>query len=189
MKQSETQLYTLWQKQRRLRTQLVAVLIMSAALFLWLRPYIFQGRTNQTTQTAETTTAPSIGASGTLEKGTPTYDTLTPDGEDKEWTRVSPPEHNPVYAFPDTIQGVSIIVSEQPLPDDFKSATGSKLEEFATNYNANRFITVDDTIVYIGTSSKGPQSLILSKDSLLILIKSTTSLNDEQWSTYIHSLR
>ncbi len=187
MKNPETHLYTLWRKQRRLRIQLVVVLLVCVALFLWLRPHIFQGRPAE--ETAETTSAASVGASGTLEKGTPTYDTLTPDGGEKDWTRVSPPEHNPVYAFTDTVQGVSIIVSEQPLPDDFKDNTQSKLGEFATNYNANRFITVDDTVVYIGTSSKGPQSLIMTKDSLLILIKSTTSLNDEQWTAYIHSLR
>lgn len=93
-----------------------------------------------------------------------------------------------MFAYVDTIGGIPITVSEQPLPEAFNNDTDNQLQGLAKDYNANRFITVENAKVYIGTSTKGPQSLILSKKSLLILIKSAATLHDEQWSTYIKSL-
>ena len=179
-----TKLYNLWRKQRALRRRLVLIGVIAISLFIWLRPHIFPERTSHDGGSLGTSSD-----SGTLTKGTPSYTTITSSGKTMEWTRVSPPNTSAVYAYTDTIAGIPITVSEQPLPKELQGDTESKLEDLAKNYGANRFITADATKVYIGTSVKGPQSIIFSKQSLLVLIKAASALNDEQWKLYIASLR
>lgn len=120
------------------------------------------------------------------------YDTVLPAGKTIEtlggWTRVSPPNRNPVFAYADTIGNTPISVSQQPLPDDLKGDTPRKVEELAQWFKADQRLTIGDTKVYIGTSAKGPQSVIFVKDDLLILIKSSVALSNDQWTAYITSL-
>lgn len=128
-----------------------------------------------------------------LQKGTPPYDTLLPAGKTVEalggWTRISPPDRNPVYAYVDAIGSVSISVSQQPLPADFGKDTSRKVKELASSYGADQSFTAGNTAVYIGTSVKGPQSVIFSRDKILVLIKSVAPIDNSQWVTYINSLQ
>jgi len=121
----------------------------------------------------------------------PGYPTALPSGKTAEklggWQRVSPPSSAPVYAFADTVSGVSVSVSEQPLPDSFITDTDSKVAELAKQYNATDKLNASGTTVYIGTSSKGPQSVIFAKKNLLILIKSEKKIDDSIWLAYISS--
>lgn len=129
----------------------------------------------------------------TLTKGTPKYATVVPAGKSIQslggWTRISPPNRDPVYAYADKIDGVQINVSEQPLPANFLSDTANQIAQLAEGFGATGKFTVGSTPVYIGTSVNGPQSLILSKSKLLILIKSTTPLSNNKWAAYISSLK
>ena len=123
----------------------------------------------------------------------PAYKTVLPaDTSIRElggWKRVSPPGKTPVFAYTDTIDGVTISVSQQSLPESFKSDVDSKTAELAKRFSATTKLDADGTTVYVGTSSKGPQSTILSKDNLLILIKSEKKISDKSWTTYVKSLR
>lgn len=131
-------------------------------------------------------------ATPVLTKGTPDYDTILPKDKDIAvlggWTRVSPPDGNPVFAYVDTINDKTISVSQQPLPDEFKEDTADQVAQLAQNFNAGERITIDETTVHIGTSSDGPQSLIFHKNNLLILIKSKETIETDQWAAYINSL-
>jgi hypothetical protein len=123
----------------------------------------------------------------------PPYSTILPKGKSISalggWTRVSPAESSPVYAYADTIANVPITVSEQPLPDSFKSNVDSQVAELAKSYSATDQITASNGVkVYVGTSSKGPQSVILTKINLLILIKSQKKIDDTSWKKYVDSL-
>jgi hypothetical protein len=128
---------------------------------------------------------------------TPDYITLLPTGKTIEslggWTRVSPSNRNPVFAFMDTIDGKPINVSQQPLPPELKDIKGnqdeSQIVQLAQGYSANVKITASQTTVYIGTSAKGPQSVIFGKNNLLVLIKSSVTLTNDQWASYVNSLR
>lgn len=123
----------------------------------------------------------------------PGYTTILPTGKSiiqlGGWVRVSPAGSDPVYAYADTVSGVPISVSEQPLPESFKSNSSDKVAELAKSYNATATITIGDTTVYIGTSAKGPQSVIFTKDNLLVLIKSEKQIENAAWSTYAASLQ
>ena len=128
-----------------------------------------------------------------LTKGTPDYPTVLPTGKTIQelggWTLVSPPGRDPVFAYIDKIGNMQINVSQQPLPEEFKSDTAAKIEKLAKEYGASEKLTTSDTEAYIGTSEKGPQSVILSKGDLLILMKSAVRIDNAKWEEYISSLR
>lgn len=123
----------------------------------------------------------------------PQYNTVLPVDKSIEdlggWGRVSPPDKDPVYAYADVISGVRIIVSQQPLPDNLKKDTEEEVAKLAEGFNANEKIHVGDVTAHIGTSAEGPQSAILTKNDLLLLIKSDSEIAKEQWMAYIGSLR
>lgn len=120
------------------------------------------------------------------------YATILPEGSSISqlggWKRVSPPNEDPVFAYTDTVAKVSISVSQQPLPASFKGDVSNKVAELAKRFNATSTIDADGSKVYIGTSAKGPQSLIFTKNNLLILIKSQGKVEDKTWQAYINSL-
>ena len=122
----------------------------------------------------------------------PSYTTILPKGESVVtlggWKRVSPPENEPVYAYSDKVGDVPIIVSEQPMPKAFGRNSDAQVKKLAQSYNATDKITTGDIDVYIGTSSKGPQSVILAKEDLLILIKSERNVSNDAWKEYVDSL-
>lgn len=122
----------------------------------------------------------------------PDYQTIVPVNKSINklggWRRVSPPKGDPVFAYSDKIGDVRIDVSEQPLPDSFKSDPDGKVADLARSYAANDKILTGDTTMYVGTSVKGPQSAILTKFNLLILIKSQKKIDSKDWSKYADSL-
>lgn len=123
----------------------------------------------------------------------PNYKTILPEGRSiKElggWKRVSPPNNDPVFAYADTLNNIPISVSEQPLPRSFKSDTSNKVAELAQKFNATDKTEANGTTIYIGTSSKGPQSVIFTKNDVLILIKSEKKISNTSWASYASSLQ
>lgn len=170
-------------------TGLAALVIAASAGFLVWSPG--STTTEQTPRAGVQGT--STGRPAALQKGTPSYDTLLPAGKSIEslggWTLISPPDRNPVYAYVDSIGGIRVSVSQQPLPADLSKDTARNIEALARGYDADQKFSVGDTTVHIGTSTQGPQSLIFSRGKLLILIKSVAPISDEQWVQYISSLR
>lgn len=126
-------------------------------------------------------------------RGTPDYKTVLPAGKTIQdlggWTLVSPPDRDPAFAYIDTIGSTQINVSQQLLPDTLKPDTAKKVEDLAKSFGATEKVTVGDTVVYIGTSEKGPQSVILHKNNLLILIKSSVRIDSNEWAKYVNSLQ
>lgn len=148
--------------------------------------------TQPTTKTPTSSSSTSSSSKPQLQKGTPNFEALLPEGKMAEdlgdWTRVSPPNSAAVYAYTDKLEGTEIIVSQQPLPGDFKNDTTEHMQTLANDFNAQKHFTLHGTDVYIGTSTKGPQSVIFTKNKLLILIKSTEKIRDDSWANYIEKL-
>lgn len=122
----------------------------------------------------------------------PTYQTIVPSNKPAsslKWQRVSPPNGDPVFAYADTINGVSIFVSQQPIPDSFQPNVDDKVAELAASYTATDKISAGSTPIYVGTSAQGPQSVIFSKNNLLVLIKSASKVSDDAWASYASSLQ
>lgn len=120
------------------------------------------------------------------------YQTVLPENKSISelggWKRISPEKSDPVFAFSDKIGDVPISVSEQPLPASFKTNIDDQIAELAKKFNATTKIDASGTKVYIGTSAKGPQSAILTKNGLLILIKSENKVDEKAWAQYVKSL-
>ena len=123
----------------------------------------------------------------------PYYATLLPEGKTIEslggWTRVSPPDRNAVFAYTDMIGNNRIVVSQQPLPVDFKEGTEEQVETLAKGYKATEKITINGSTVHIANSAKGPQTVILTKEKLLFLIRSSLLLSNDEWIGYINTLK
>jgi len=118
----------------------------------------------------------------------PIYQTVLPKGKTIDelggWKRVSPPKNAPVFAYTDAIDGVPISVSEQPLPQSFKNDTANQVADLAKKFNATDKIDAGSLDIYVGTSAKGPQSVIFAKNNLLVLIKSEKKVSDTSWAKY-----
>lgn len=123
----------------------------------------------------------------------PTYDTVLPQNKSISalggWKRVSPPDKEPVFAYADTIGGVAISVSQQPLPKGFSKNTDSQVAELASKFNATEKLEAGTTKAYVGTSAKGPQSVIFAKGNVLVLIKSQKKISNAAWAQYISALK
>ncbi|MCX6728238.1 MAG: hypothetical protein NTV39_00495 [Candidatus Saccharibacteria bacterium] len=168
------------------RNKTIGVAVIIVIIFFCGYNLIFN-RPQNTTVSQGSTHAPK------LEKGTPNYATVLPQGKTIKslggWTRISPPKASPVYTYIDKLDKVQINVSEQPLPPSFKTDTAKQLEQLAQNENATEKITVGNDTIYIGTSSHGPQSVFFVKNNLLILIKSDSAISQNKWEQYINSLQ
>ena len=122
----------------------------------------------------------------------PDYSTVVPKGKSIDslggWHRVSPPSSNPVFAYADKIDGVAIIVSQQPIPDSFQPDIDKHVAELAKSYVATDKITTGAVTIYVGTSASGPQSAILIKNNVLVLVKSSQKISDDSWAAYANTL-
>jgi hypothetical protein len=124
----------------------------------------------------------------------PPYATILPKGKTAQqlggWGRVSPKTSDPVYAYADRIGGISITVSEQPLPDNFTADPDAKVAALAKQFNATKpLVTGPDTDAFIGTSVQGLQSIVATKQGLLLLIRSVQPIGDNVWGPYLDSLQ
>jgi len=128
-----------------------------------------------------------------LERIAPSFTAVLPTGQTIDnlggWQKLTPPQGDPFYVFVDNINGVSINVSQQPLPKEFVVNPYQHISDLAKGYNANTQLKAGDTVLYVGSSANGPQSVIFTKNGLLILIKSWSALSNGDWITYVKALK
>lgn len=68
--------------------------------------------------------------------------------------------------------------------------TQERIKDLALGFNATTELTISGgDKLYIGTSARGPQSAIVIKNGLLVLIKSESKINDPAWKKYAESLQ
>ncbi len=91
--------------------------------------------------------------------------------------------------FKDSIGGVEITISQQPLPEAFKEDTDNKVKKLAADFSATKAITTANPTAYLGTSVEGPQTVIFTKKDLLVFILSTKSIDEHDWAEYITNLQ
>lgn len=122
----------------------------------------------------------------------PNFDPILPHGKTiatlGDWQKLTSPNGDIFYVYVDTINGVNVNVSQQLLPGKFKGDVNNKMVELSRTYNANVKLDADGTRVYVGTSAKGPQSVLFTKNGALVLMKSWATIPDAQWIAYIKSL-
>ena len=127
-------------------------------------------------------------SSQTSSSGAIPFTTITPNKKQVTWAQINPVNNDPVYAYTDTVSGVTINISEQMLPTSFINDTDGQIAQLAAAFNETDIVTAGSVKVYIGTSIEGPQSVTFTKNGLLVLIKSKTKIQDSAWATYVKSL-
>ncbi|HSW66657.1 MAG TPA: hypothetical protein VLI54_05970 [Bacillota bacterium] len=123
----------------------------------------------------------------------PEFTTILPANKTIEdlggWGRVSPPSSDPVFAYSDQLGGVHIVVSEQQMPDSFSGSIDSHVRQVAKQFGSTKKIQSRGGITaYTGTASNGAGSVIFAKKQLLVLIRSTSLVNELSWGDYIDDL-
>lgn len=123
----------------------------------------------------------------------PDFETILPARSSIEelggWQKMTPPNSTPIYVYSDSIDDIAISVSQQTLPESFRTDTDTKVAQLAKGYNATTSINAGNTKVYSGKSASGPQSIIFTKNNLLVLIKSRGVISNDAWASYIEALK
>ena len=116
------------------------------------------------------------------------FDAVEPTGS-KNNVKLVPFADRSGASYVDKIGTVQITVSQQPLPEKFKASPDAEIERLAKQYYATEKIVVDQTIAFLGNSEKGPQTVILQKNGLLIFIKSEKKIDTTAWAAYLATLQ
>lgn len=177
-----------WLRRRSRRQQLL--ILTGCLIALWYGTHLSPATHSPSSSPA--VRPPTSSPPAVLPKETPPFPTLLPVGKNISelggWTRISPTDNAATYAFVDHIGTVQINVSQQILPESFRSTPEDSLRTLAESFDARETIKAGDTTVYIGTSTKGPQSIIFAKNNLLVLIKSSSRIAEPLWTNYIKDL-
>lgn len=163
-------------------TYMVLILIAIIAVFCVWRGIEWAGNNINSSHSADVTNQTQ------KEYTSPDFITITPGGASVGqlggWQRLK----SDVYAYTDRLDNVLISVSEQLLPSDFTENTEAAMENLASKFHATTSLQSGNTTIYIGTSAKGPQSVIFTKNSLLIMIKSESKISNKSWQQYVDNL-
>lgn len=121
----------------------------------------------------------------------PEFNSLVPEGKDSDFeaSKVRYDSEKKVASFEDTIIGVGITLSQQQLPENFKSDPEAEVQKIAENFGAREVIYAGEVKAFSGVSAKGPQTVIFSKHDLLIFIKSNEKLDKDGLIQYIIDLK
>lgn len=124
----------------------------------------------------------------------PNFTPILPEGKSMSnlegWQKLTSPDGDIFYAFVDTVNGVTVNVSQQQLPGKFKSDLSNKMLEMARAEKLTTKLEAADGVkIYLGTSAKGPQSVMFTKNGVLISMKSWAAIPDADWITYVNSMQ
>lgn len=168
-------------KQRLLAGSVVAIVVVALIGFMLFAPSSKNGKSNgQTEVLADKTSAVKIDFKPLLPNGSadqaPTSKTAL-DGQGR-----------PIFTFTDKIGATDLTITEQPLPESLKPDTDTKLEKMAKDLYLTEVISTANPKAYMGTSIKGPQTVIFAKDGLLVFIQSQAKIDKDQWADYVTRL-
>jgi len=94
-----------------------------------------------------------------------------------------------ISSYQDTINGVNLTITQQALPEKFKTNTAEEIKSFATAQNFKDSLSVDKGVAYVGMSAFGPQSVVYQKDQTLIFIQSVKKIPNSTWVKYLNGLQ
>jgi hypothetical protein len=120
----------------------------------------------------------------------PTFDTLGLTKGQKTEKIVAYDEEKKVASYSDVIDGTEVTVSQQPLPDNFKTNSTKEVEKLAASFKATNAITAGKVTAYSGVASEtGTQTIVFTKNQLLIFILASKELTGKSIAKYITDLK
>jgi len=166
------------------------LLLISGGVYLTLRsPAVVTDVAGSTSE--ENISQEPVPQEGEQPKYTePEFSLVYPGGNKLPVVKVSPEGTDAAYSYIDRLNGESIRVSQQVVPNSFSYNPDVELERVAKNFQATNIIQIDGKNVYHGYSEKTRvQSLVLIKKDRLIFIASPVQQTDDVWVGYITSLQ
>lgn len=118
----------------------------------------------------------------------PEFDTVIPKDNEETNSKIRYDPERKVASFTDKIGATDITVSQQELPENLKKNTDEEVEKLAKGFSATEVIVESNPKAYLGTSAKGPQTVIFHKNGLLVFIFSQKSIEKSVWAEYITKL-
>lgn len=103
--------------------------------------------------------------------------------------KVSYDNERKVASYPDKLSGVDLIISQQNIPNNFKTDPVAGVAKLAKDINANTKLDIGGFEAYLGQSIKGPQTVVFTKDGSLVFIKSAQTITKEEWIKYLGTLK
>lgn len=167
------------QQHRRVAIGMAAVVIISLGAFAVV-------------QTRGSSSETGTDTPGVLSEKTekPTFEYSLPKGEESNATgEVRYDSEKKVVNFQDSIGGVAITISQQPLPTGFEDDTDAKVKRLAEDFSAKEVLATANPTAYLGTSAKGPQTVVFAKKNLLVFIQSAKEIDNNDWAEYITNLK
>lgn len=137
-------------------------------------------------QSAEDTTTDVLGQTTVAAK--PDFSILKPTTTENQATEPKYDTKKKVVSYNDILADVPITVSQQPLPSAFIADPTGQVEKLAKQINANDKISTSDTTAYAGISIKGPQTVVFTKNDLLIFIIANKKIDTLDWIKYIEKM-
>ncbi len=154
-----------------LNISLVAVIIFSLGM---IAIQAFSSKQSEVTATVD-------GASA---QNKPDFKLIYPGGSKKD---TSYDANKKVASFNDQMGEAQLTISQQSLPVNFRYDPNGEVEKLAKQINANTKLGVEGVSAFMGQSIKGPQTVVFSKNGLLIFIKSEKMVDTKKWNDYVSS--
>ncbi len=93
------------------------------------------------------------------------------------------------YSFTDTLAGQAIVVSQQPIPATYKTAVDA-VSKIAVSLKASQTLATSSGAAFIANDAKSnAQTIVFSKNNLLVFVQSPFAHTSDQWQAYINGLQ
>ncbi len=132
------------------------------------------------------TPAAQGGPATAIEQAQAEFNPLTPLASAKPDFKYDPDKK--VLGYVTDFEGTSMTISQQELPEDIKSGKTNVLT-IAQSIKAVKSIDTQNGTTYLATDEKTKaQTAVFSANDVLVFVRSSKTLDDEDWRRYINQL-
>lgn len=131
------------------------------------------------------------GAANLAGDAKPAFKPLVPKADTKNQQQLNEnyDSNRQLLAYKDAIAGADLVVSQQPLPDDFKHNDGA-LKSAADSIGAKEKEDTNKGDLYISTNKRTNQQVAMFKtNDLLVFVRTSKVLDPYYWVKYINELK
>ncbi len=115
----------------------------------------------------------------------PLFEIIKPAGRELKKEDVIFDPQRKFAKFTDEINGIPAIISQQPLPEIYRTNPADGAAKIAKDFGASELISVDGQQVYFGQDEKGPMTMIFAKNGNLVFVSTTKAVDKEALKVYV----
>jgi len=130
-------------------------------------------------------TSTKTSTDATAPTNEPLFDIVKPAGRDLKKEEVFFDPQRKFAKFTDDVNGIPTIVSQQPIPEIYKTNPADGAAKIAKDFGAAELISIDGQQVYFGQDEKGPMTMIFAKNGNLVFVSTTKAVDKEALKVYV----